>query len=689
MARRAQISGVQGTAVKDGTLTSFPLPNASTAMEGDAAQICLRALTVALLCFFEPDTATHVLVASVPYGLLHYDQEGEDVKIEGPIYAAFRQYVKAVATEEDTDPIRQSLIRAVENNQARVSGASINEILSCNLLQTVDMPYSIGLVRWVLTSLHRRRHECYPTRSFTVWALATVLSELGFQVSASLWAVNNEDDYVAQISSSRYRTGHPDVVLVTASVGETDLMAVQPTAANPAVTYKPQVIPIRSIPWVAFQHLAGNDGTVNTQYLSDVWEYAFDQATRAVESPRLSMNVRIKPVPDHDLIYAEHKRLAAFWSFHIEAILRAPMQQFIPHHDGLSNLVDPCRKHFWHHPGLQHASELGDEAMDHWYVMTTIILATVYAVCCKSLRHDGKPAGAHTQVAFHSNFIYGPKVYDWAAVVGQALSGGVSSAEWIGMLLEMVAGVEHPKPLTDMSTNVLSRSWQIIPAGNASLEMTTVTDVFGAQSNGVVLVSDFLIKPTVRPEALILFHVQYGQILDLPTDNGGYIRAASVTRPVYPIPLSDDYRKFLGDGSPNLSIRIDVEPNWENDARLIVLRARNEGVLVATFSAELASRRIQYTTIPCRCGNPTAKIEVDTNEHWQTATVSQILSANGSRVSIGSNARVYICTAGNEMARLTCASLLECRQVGIVLDCMLCAHRNMVQRTGESSVIVG
>lgn len=401
------------------------------------------------------------------------------------------------------------------------------------------------------------------------------------------------------------------------------------------------------------------------------------------------MRVRIKPVPDHDLIYAEHKRLAAFWSFHIQAILRAPMQQFIPHTEGLSDLVDPCRKHFWHHPGLERASELGDEPLDHWYVMTAIVLATVYAICCKSLRQDGKPAGPHTQVAFHRNFLYGPKLYNWAAVVGSALSGGTSSAEWIGLLLELVAGVEHPKPLTDMSTNVLSRSWQVLPAGNPSLETTTVTDVFGAQSNGVALVSDFLIKPTIRPDGLILYHVQYGQILDLPTDNGGYIRAANVTQPVNPIRLSGEYRKLLGDVSANLSIRVDVEPNWENDARLIVLRARKEGVLVATFSAELASRRIHYTTVSCHCGSPTPTIEVDPSEQWQAATISQILSANGSRVSIPRSARVYICSTGNEMAQLTCASLLDCRQMGIVLDCVLCTHQKIIRRTGECSVIIG
>jgi hypothetical protein len=137
---------------------------------------------------------------------------------------------------------------------------------------------------------------------FTAWALAVVLSEPGFHISASPWAVTNEDDYLHRISDSRYRTRHPDVILVTAAVGCTDPLAPQPTPTDPPVAYKPQLIPIPSLPWVAFQDMADNTSRVNTQYLSDVWEYAFDQATMATEPPQLRKKVRIKPVADNGLI---------------------------------------------------------------------------------------------------------------------------------------------------------------------------------------------------------------------------------------------------------------------------------------------------------------------------------------------------------------------------------------------------
>jgi hypothetical protein len=469
--------------VQGGILGSILLPEGSTAAEGHAAQLCLRALTVALLCFYEPHTISDILAAVIPYGLLNYDQEGADVKMGGPIYAALLQYVIAVAKEEDTDPIRRILLQEIERKQDHVSGASIKQILSCDLLQGTDLPFSIGVIRWVLTSMHRRLCECYPTRSLKAWALALVLSELGFQVAASLVAVSTEADYELQISNSD--ESHSKVILVTAPIGQTDTMTPW-SNINGGVCYKHQLTPIRNIPWIAFKHLAGKTEGVSIQTLSDVWEYSFEQAQRATECPRLNRRVQIETREDHDLIYTEHKRIATCWSFAMQNILRGPMDQFIPHDHGVADIVQRCRSHLWHHPGLHSLDEFNADTLNLWYTMTAIILATVYSICCNCLQQDGIPAGAHTQVAFHPNLVYGPKVYEWVSVIGNALSPvGATSAEWIGMLLEVVTGIEHPTPLNDLSDHTLSRSWQIMPSTNTSLETTNVTDVFGTQANGI------------------------------------------------------------------------------------------------------------------------------------------------------------------------------------------------------------
>lgn len=39
---------------------------------------------------------------------------------------------------------------------------------------------------------------------------------------------------------------------------------------------------VRAIPWSAFRHLSGSNRKVNTQYLADVWSFAFEEARTAV-----------------------------------------------------------------------------------------------------------------------------------------------------------------------------------------------------------------------------------------------------------------------------------------------------------------------------------------------------------------------------------------------------------------------
>jgi hypothetical protein len=143
---------------------------------------------VSLLCFYATDTVTTILADVVPQTLIHYEQEGDNVTIDGPMRAAFRQYVGAVAVEEDSNTMRNQLLELVETRQSNVSGASLRELLACDSLTVGELPYTSGMIKWILTPLHRRMHEIYPTRSFRAWSLAVVMSELGFQVSASPFA---------------------------------------------------------------------------------------------------------------------------------------------------------------------------------------------------------------------------------------------------------------------------------------------------------------------------------------------------------------------------------------------------------------------------------------------------------------------------------------------------------------------
>jgi hypothetical protein len=649
-----------------------------------------------LLCFYDCDTVTQILAETLPYGLLHNKQDGDNIKIDGPVLASFRQYVLAIATEEDANTLREELLRHMENKQAQVSGASLREIVSSDLLLAGDLPCSIGLVKWTITSVHKRCHECYPTRSLRAWALAFVLSELGFQVSASTLAVNSKEQYVLQVSDNSLRSGHPDVILVTASVGETDLMAPAPTRINVTAALKPRVIPIRSIPWIAFRRLAGKSSKVTTRYLSDVWEYTFDHTTRVTEIPRLQGGrVRIKLLIKNEHLCTEHKTLVRIWSLHLERLISAPISQFIPYHEGVAATVDACR-HDILSVGGRHQDTLqnGGEALDIWYTMTSIMMATVFALCCKSLRQDGITAGAHTQIAFPPDLIFGRKLYDWAEIAGQAVGGFSSSADWTSMLLEAVAGVVHPTPLDERTTNLMSRSWRVIPemaSSTTNSEKINVSDIFGIQANGVAVVSDFLVNISVNPDALITYHLQQGQLLDLPTDDIGYIRAAVIAAPVRTLSLdSIPHTRILENAPSDAYVRIDVEPSWGSDPRTVVFRARNEGVTVATLSPELVSRKIHYRTVECTCASSMPTVEVASEERWQSITMSQLLEVGGSRITIPSKTMLYVQSNGDEMSQLLCAGALECNKMAIALGCVSCAYNKLKPKTPrvEASLVV-
>ena len=684
--RRGCESVVQGAAVLDGRLASFPLPRASTAIEGDAGQICLRALVVSLLCFYATDTVTNVLAEVVPQALVHYEQEGDILTIEGPVLAAFRQYVVAVAAEEDSNRLRQQLLEFVETRQSNVSRGSLHELLSSESLTVGDLPYTTGSVKWVLTPLHRRSHETYPTRSFQTWSLAVVMSELGFQVSASPYAVSTVAQYDSQLSDSHCHGGRPEVVLVISSVGKTDPLAPEPTRLNVHVNLKPRMVPIRSVPWIAFRRRAGAE-SINTKYLSDVWEYAFHEVSRLTSPPSMKNgNVFINVDLGQELIHTEHRALARLWSVHIERGLRAPLHQFVQRNDGIADAVQACSRAILE--GREIIEKDGD-AVENWYIMTAIVLATIFAVCAKSLQADENAGGAHTEVAFPPDLIYTKKVYDWADIVGRTFSGITSSVEWTGMLLEVVTGVSHPVPLDDRNTNLLSRRWEIIPS-STNQERTRVNDVFGIQANGIAMVSAFLVKPSIRPEALLRYHIQYGQLLDIPIDDVGYIRSAKIAMRHQTISLtSEPFTQFLRAGRPNATIRIDVEPSWETDQRNIVFKARVEGMPVCTLSPELVSRRIHYSTVSCTCSVPVDEVEV--NEPWQTVPVSKLLAHGGSKVDFGKRSKVYVPAWKDDVSQILCAGLLECRRMVIALNCLSCAHKQCLRsgREEESFVIIG
>lgn len=63
---RQRESMVRGVLVQNNIIKSIDLPKASTALNNDSGQICLRALTTGLLAFFDPEITVSMLQDLIP-----------------------------------------------------------------------------------------------------------------------------------------------------------------------------------------------------------------------------------------------------------------------------------------------------------------------------------------------------------------------------------------------------------------------------------------------------------------------------------------------------------------------------------------------------------------------------------------------------------------------------------------------
>jgi hypothetical protein len=102
-----------------------------------------------------------------------------------------------------------------------------------------------------------------------------------------------------------------------------------------------------------------------------------------------------------------------------------------------------------------------------------------------------------------------------------------------------------------------------------------VSDIFGAQANGVFAVSDFVVRPSTNANNALKFHVGTGRILNLPVNDSGYLRASQISPAGLELPLNPAAGLELlsrqnGAASTPEVFRIDAEPHWEVNAQNIL-----------------------------------------------------------------------------------------------------------------------
>lgn len=680
-----------------GVFSCVTLPNASTASVGDAGIVCLRAVVCALLCFYNVSTTLDILVGALPGTLYTSDQEGGNETIDGPLLSTLRDYVKAAATEEDSDELRQKLQAEVDSKLLNITGATPADVFKCDDFLESDAPNFIGALRWILTPVVKRNPPIYPTRSLKVWALAEILFQLGFEVSASTIAVSSKEGYETHVEKVGYQASYQEVILVVSSHGPTDVFSRGiPTTPSS----KPRIGSIRSIPWIAFRHLGDSKSHVNTKYLSEVWVSTFNSVSSQLELPSVQRGYYtggscvdfIKPISDKMprmmLPYLPQNRMLSQKFQWLTFVIFGSLKKFLPpnapkDHDSIwsrTNTNGQFSGLSQDYLDIPH----GDDA-DDWYVTRVAAIAAIYALCCKWLRVDDPTADLlDTEVAFCPDFIRRGNLQPWTSfgcfhselfpttvpdsydAVWQfcAQMGG---KDWLHLLYMVFCG--------------LSKDTKMAPRIKyTGASQTTSHKILGFQENGIALIPSLLTHPSEDLNRWFRYQLHVGQLIDLPLDDEGFVchsnrRPTVSSSEIWEYGSTRDATTLVENLPSDTIIRLDIEPWWEFDERTVVFRVRVGGIVKAIFSPEAIYEKSHYVQEPkCDCLTPkTASVQV--NKPVVVLRVSEIIS-NYTKLMVYDKTKpyekppIFVQTGGDVTSRVVCLALSPFKSSYTALGCL-------------------
>lgn len=671
-----------------GFFSCVTLSNASTASSsGDAGFICLRAVVCALLCFYSVSTTVDILAAALPGTLYTTDQTDGNDSIEGALLSSLRDYVKAAAIEEDNDELRQNLQAEVDSKLPNITGATSADVFESDNHLESDAPNFIGALRWILTPVVKRDPRVYPTRSLKVWALAEIMSQLGFEVAASMKAVSSKEDYEIYVEKVGYQAGYQEVILVTSNHGPTDPFAYG--GGSIQAFSKPRIGSIRSIPWIAFRHLKDSKSHATTKYLSEVWEFTFNHVYNQLEPAEKISNSEygnsgcvdfIKTIRENihqtsPKSLPQNSNLSNSMQWLTFAIFE-PLKKFSPPGSAIdndsiwskTNTVGQIRGLNADYLDPPH----GDGA-DDWYITRTAVLAAVYALCCRWLYIDDPAADMlDTEVAFCPDFIRRGNLARWTSFpcfdskihpknipssfdAQWRFCAEMSHKSWLHLLYMVFSG-------TSKDTKMAPRI-----AYTGSSGISTTRTILGFQENGIALIPHLLADPSADAANWFKYQLHVGQLLDLPLDDDGFVCHAAK-----PVNITSSEIWEYGSGGittqvENLPsdtvIRLDVEPWWELDERTVVFRARVGGIVKAIFSPDAIYTKSHIVSeSSCQCPVP-KKDSIELKEPVVVLRVSDIL-ANYHKKMVYNVASpyeirpVFVQTGGNRMSQTVCLALL-------------------------------
>ena len=406
-----QSSEFRGIAWFDGRLESVPVPNASTAKFGDAGMVCLRAITTALLALYNIDSTTAVLAHIIPHCLINYDLEHDPIVLDGPFLTTVRQLVSGIAAEEYCNAMRKRIQERVDEEYHKLFPTSTTG-MSLADVKEVDIPIIIGLFKWILAPPSKRDSNLYPTRSLSAWCMTVTLSQLGFDVRYSSVLISTTALYDEHLTLHN----HPSpstVFLVSCGGRQTDFLMPTPGTKPTKSSQSPRIVPVKAIPSVIFRHLHHESKSIIVERLCDIWDEAFEHASSSIAPVRLlsvhnidnasestiestlmeplvhtEIGVGVGTDADDNNDVADSPPAGSG----LLKVLEPLLQKYLPSHEWSPPLLYDILDAWIEEPKIivpQKNSPKGD----NWYIFTSIILATVYAICSKSLFSEVKAYG--------------------------------------------------------------------------------------------------------------------------------------------------------------------------------------------------------------------------------------------------------------------------------------------------------
>jgi hypothetical protein len=293
------------------------------------------------------------------------------------------------------------------------------------------------------------------------------------------------------------------------------------------------------------------------------------------------------------------------------------------------------------------------------------------SIILRSIIQQEPSSKALIEVAVDENMFSGPRkrIPFWLQLLqatSESEDRNMSQGQWMGLVFNMLTGV-----------------WDLDPMINIPY------DAFGYYKNGIFLIADFMLRPSIYPEALVRFHIQHGQPLQFPVNENGFIinSDGDLSLNSGPLTLTNlPTIDALQSQKSDLTLRIDLEPYWEGDFRKVIYRVRSEGQLKCGFSPGRLARTLINTdecdgplssrVIRCKCEAPCSAMSLPDASMWRSMNISQLL-ARCSRNSSDTNTFQaptqgisLIVHAGGDMTSLVLCVVCFEPPVFIASDCI-------------------